>query len=124
MNEEEPQFPRDAACARWVHLNPDMENSWLKEFDFYAEKARRICEECPVRLICLLAAVEEAELAKNPDSGEYPPEGLRGGFFFENGAMTKAEYRKVQAEFGSLPIHVRRKYIPPDMRDTLEKDLD
>jgi hypothetical protein len=53
-------------------------------------RARRACEEsCRARIDCLLDAIRDEKA-----------EGLRGGFFFENGGVSSKDGRKIADEFG------------------------
>lgn len=90
----------DAACRAAVKEDPSLstawdnvdEGTWEKNKyvpDPQADVARKICDACPVRGLCLLDALSDNEA-----------EGIRAGFRFERGYVTKHDARKIFAEFG------------------------
>lgn len=80
----------DAACDAITQAKPYMGTAWVKEDHPYSEDAKRICLGCDVRLKCLQAALD------NPEA-----DGLRGGYWFENGRLPVAVAREIR---DTLPV--------------------
>lgn len=74
-----------------------MGDAWINEDSYLIEFARKICDECPVRLLCVQDALSD------PQS-----EGLRGGVYFSRGCVSRAELRILNKKFGINHAHVRR----------------
>lgn len=90
----------DAECSFIVAVEPEMETAWDNIDvgtwqktetvpDSKADVAKNICFACPVREFCLRDALADNEA-----------EGLRGGYRFEFGAVSKADARKIYNEWG------------------------
>ena len=81
---------RKSQCAEEELKNPALLGSWLKRNGPNAEKAYNVCvSKCPVRTECLVAALREKDA-----------EGLRGGFFFENGTVWRQDFDLILRQFG------------------------
>jgi len=90
----------DAECSFIVAVEPEMETAWdnidvgtWKKTetvpDENADVAKNICFVCPVREFCLRDALKDNEA-----------EGLRGGYRFEFGTVSKNDARKIYNEWG------------------------
>jgi hypothetical protein len=109
-------YRRKASCKDAVTQDPTLVTAWdnvdvgtWKETvtvpDPQAETAKFICYACPVRRQCIEDALSDNEA-----------EGLRGGYRFESGMLSKEDARKLLKEF-SLRAKVRKAervnvYIP------------
>lgn len=85
-----------SACAEVVHDEPHMSESWITQHSLYSERARMICEDCPVRMACLHDALSDRHA-----------EGMRGGFFFDSGLLEPMEAAMLYREF-RLRVRPRR----------------
>lgn len=100
-------FRERAACREAVKEDESLATAWDNvdagtwEQDSYipdeqAHVARNICFACPVREACIRDALTDNEA-----------EGIRGGFRFEKGYLSKEDARKLYQEFG-LRAKVRK----------------
>lgn len=55
----------------------------------FAEDAKKICLECPVRLLCLQDALDDTEA-----------DGIRGGYEFDYGRLPVAKAREIRNTLG------------------------
>lgn len=84
------KWREDALCEKVIQEKPEMGTAWVNENDKeFTEDARTICGLCKVETQCLNDALA--------DGGAY---GMRAGFFFDNGAVTKKDQRTLAAKFG------------------------
>lgn len=98
MIEPSAEWRERAECNTHTQVAEIMSNAWIEEQHFAAETARDICvNDCPVRDSCLIAAIADPE--------SY---GLRAGYFFKNGGLTRADSNAVRAEMGVI-VRVRQK---------------
>lgn len=99
MPDLEVQWRDEAACASALDLNPDMAkpNAWLREENFFVDTVKRICGDCPVRLLCLKDAIDDKEA-----------EGWRAGFYFDEGYLTPADNRAMNSVY-HLTARTRRR---------------
>lgn len=80
----------DAKCNHYTETMDFMVNAWIDSESQFRSLAKEVCEnECPVRDKCVMGAVF------NPESY-----GMRGGFFFEDGALISSERDRLAVEFG------------------------
>lgn len=90
----------EAQCALISKVEPEMQTAWDNIEvgtwektetvpDERADVAKIICFECPVREMCLRDALLDNEA-----------EGLRAGYRFENGTVSKYDARKIFNEWG------------------------
>ncbi len=80
---------RQGMCVKAAEESPLFALAWADREDANAKEARLICKtKCPVRLECLVDAL------RYPDA-----EGLRGGFFFEQGTVRVKDKRDIEDEF-------------------------
>lgn len=75
----------ESACAAVQEEKPWLASAWIDPEHPYREDAERICLGCPVREICLQAAVNNDEA-----------EGLRGGYWFDGGWIPVAKLREIR----------------------------
>lgn len=96
----------DAACLKSAQLEPTLQTAWDNIDvgweqdsvpDEMADVAKTICSACPVRKKCLVDAISDNE-----------SEGIRGGFRFEQGNVSKEDARLIWSEY-SLRVKVRKK---------------
>jgi hypothetical protein len=101
------EWREDAACRAAVTEEPSLSTAWDNidegtwEEDYFvsdpqAHVAKNICFACPVRKLCIEDALFDNEA-----------EGIRGGFRFEKGYVSKEDARKMYKEFG-LRAKVRK----------------
>lgn len=94
------EFREYAACRAVVQEDPSLTTAWDNidvgtwekgEFipDPQAHVAKNICFACPVREACLRDALSDNEA-----------EGIRAGYRFEKGYVSKEDARKMFKEFG------------------------
>lgn len=90
----------EASCSAIVKVDPSMQSAWdnidigtwektVTEPDPKADIASALCEDCPVRELCLRDALKDNEV-----------EGLRAGFRFENGTTSQNDARRIFNEWG------------------------
>lgn len=79
----------DSACSAAVEENPIIVSAWDDENSPMRTIADSICESCPVRMICLVDAIEDENSFGN-----------RGGFFFDRGAVSTREHRNLGRNLG------------------------
>lgn len=90
----------EASCNFIVKVDKSMETAWdnidvgtwqktITEPDPKADIAKILCFDCPVRELCLRDAVNDNEA-----------EGIRGGYRFENGTVSRSDARKIFHEWG------------------------
>lgn len=91
FGERLPEWHADAACAEVTVQDRSMGAAWLDLEHPKKEQAKEICEDCPVRMLCLQDAMEDLHA-----------EGVRAGIEFEEGQVTKFEALKVRKWFGLL----------------------
>jgi hypothetical protein len=112
-------FRAKAACREAVKEEPSLATAWDNvdvgtwEEDYTIPDpqslvAKNICFACSVREACIRDALSDNEA-----------EGIRGGFRFENGYITKEDARKLYNEFG-LRGKVRRE---PAIRYIRDEDV-
>jgi len=100
-------FREKAACRDAVTAEPSLATAWDNidagtwEEDEYvpdpqALVAKNICYACPVRELCLRDALSDNEA-----------EGIRAGYRFERGYVSRDDARKIQKEF-NLRAKVRK----------------
>ena len=110
------EFRAKAACREAVKEDPSLATAWDNvDVGTWAEDytipdpqslvAKNICMACPVRGACLRDALEDNEA-----------EGIRGGFRFENGYISKEDARLLYKEFG-IRGRVRREPAVRYIRD-------
>jgi hypothetical protein len=88
---------RDRAdCSAVVADEPLMAEAWIQQHNLFSERARMICEDCPVRMACLHDALNDRHV-----------EGMRGGFFFDNGLLESGEAAMMYREL-RLRVRSRR----------------
>jgi len=75
-------------------------DAWVSEFSISFDQERKACRECKVRMECLVDALMD------PDS-----EGLRGGFYFEQGKLSREDARDLWNEL-KLKAKVRNTGAP------------
>ncbi len=97
---DENNWVADAACAKAIADEPKLLPIWTDERSRDKEYARFICEECPVRSLCLLDAVEDPTA-----------EGIRGGFEFTSGGLLKKEREKLRRSFPRIKARVRHQNV-------------
>lgn len=85
-----------AACVEVVNAEPLMDGAWIQQHNLFSERARMICEDCPVRMACLQDALNDRHV-----------EGMRGGFFFDNGLLESGEAAMMYREL-RLRVRSRR----------------
>lgn len=73
----------------WDNIDVGTWKKTTTEPDLKADVARVLCWECPVREACLRDALKDIEA-----------EGIRGGYRFENGTVSKEDARKIFSEWG------------------------
>lgn len=89
-----------ASCAFVVKAEPETQTAWdnidvgtwektVTEPDAQADVAKILCFDCPVREMCLRDALKDIEA-----------EGIRAGYRFENGTVSKHDARKIFNEWG------------------------
>lgn len=83
----------DALCMKVVDADPLMGEAWIQQHNLFSERARMICEDCPVRMACLHDALTDRHA-----------EGMRGGFFFDDGLLESGEAAMM---FRELRLRVR-----------------
>lgn len=99
-NEFDDAYRERAACRDAVLEEPSLATAWdnidagtWEEENYVPDPqefvAKNICFECPVRELCLRDALTDNEA-----------EGLRAGFRFERGYVSKDDSRKIRKEFG------------------------
>lgn len=93
----------DAFCRDAIALQPELVTAWdnIDHGEKYLpdpqeDVAKRICAACPVRDMCIQDAVQ-SEIS----------EGIRAGYRFHMGWVSRAEAREIQKEFG-LKARVKR----------------
>lgn len=79
-----------AKCHEEVQAQPFLDAAWNVKNDDNAKHAKSVCETvCPVRIDCLVDALQDKKA-----------EGLRAGFFFDSGVVSRKDAKKILAEFG------------------------
>lgn len=96
-------WEEQADCRQAVELVPELKTAWdnIDHGEKYLpdpqeDVAKRVCAECPVRELCVRDAVV-SEVS----------EGIRGGYRFHMGWVSRAEAREIQKEFG-IKARVKR----------------
>lgn len=90
----------EADCLAIVQVQPEMDGSWdnvdvgtwksySSEPHANAEVAKQICFSCPVREACLRDALSDNEA-----------EGVRAGYRFEDGKVSRRDARNIFNEWG------------------------
>jgi len=99
----------DALCPVAVQSEPSLMTAWDNIFEGWdvpygvdpqENIAREICAGCPVRRDCLIDAIQDNE-----------SEGLRAGFRFNQGNVSKEDARVIFKEF-SLRARVKKLSVP------------
>lgn len=78
---------KEALCKELITEQGILINAWIDEKDPNADYAKAACGECKVRTLCLQSAAA--------DTAAY---GVRGGYFFNNGALLTADVNRVFKE--------------------------
>ncbi len=98
--EFDDEFRHRAACRDAVLAEPSLATAWdnidvgtWEEGEYVPDPqalvAKNICFACPVRELCMRDALTDNEA-----------EGIRGGYRFERGYVSKEDARKMYQEFG------------------------
>lgn len=79
-----------AACAKAVEEQPLLLGAWDTEDNIMVKQAKAYCvNKCKVRMQCLADAMA--------DPNSY---GLRGGYFFDHGAVNTTDWREMGKSLG------------------------
>lgn len=114
----------DSSCLPVVKVDPSMETAWDNIDvgtwektetvpDPQAEIAKQICYACLVRESCIRDAVKDNAA-----------EGLRGGYRFEDGTLTRREAGRLYQELGiRAKVSKKSRAVIPEVEDVESDDL-
>ena len=94
MNEA---WRQKSACHKVTEVDPLFQTAWIVRGDVGSESAKVICEGCPVRTLCLIDALMDPEAS-----------GLRAGYFFDYGVVSKKDARAILDEIGVVACTSQR----------------
>lgn len=86
-----------SACHKVTEVDPLFQTAWIVKGDVGSETAVSICEGCPVRALCLIDALSDPEAS-----------GLRAGYFFDYGVVSKKDARAILNEVGIVACTSQR----------------
>lgn len=97
MTNMKKRWRERSACYKLVEAEPIFQTAWLVKDDVGASQAKALCAECPVRLDCLVDALGDPEA-----------QGLRAGFYFDSGVVSRQDARAIMNEVGIRPFTAQR----------------